>query len=120
MAVSPLTPAGHFLAMVSFKSPLPASRAKAAGVSNANADRAVDTLSEVELTSSDLNGRPQISDEIAFGHMKALEDIGYRTVGTEEALRGEQYVLEQVSEIASRCKSLKCEVSVQKGSGYHA
>lgn len=78
------------------------------------------SILSADRSQSDANGRPQISDEIAFGHMKALEDIGYRTVGTEEALRGEQYVLDQVNQIASRCKSLKCEVSVQKGSGYHA
>lgn len=52
--------------------------------------------------------------------MQALEDIGYRTVGTEEALAGEEYVLDQVKQIASRCKSLECEVMVQKGSGYHS
>jgi hypothetical protein len=56
---------------------------------------------------------------VAVAHMQALEDIGYRTVGTEEALAGEEYVLDQVNQIAARCKFLECEVSVQKGSGYH-
>jgi len=51
--------------------------------------------------------------------MQALENIGYRTVGTEEALAGEEYVLDQVNQIAARCKLLECEVSVQKGSGFH-
>ena len=71
------------------------------------------------LTARDANGRPQASEDIAIGHMQALEDIGYRTVGTEEALAGEEYVLDQVNQIASRCKNLECEVAVQKGSGYH-
>lgn len=69
---------------------------------------------------SDSFGRPQPSDDVALAHMQALEDIGYRTVGTEEALAGEQYVLDQVNAIASRCRHLDCEVSVQKGSGYHS
>jgi len=72
-----------------------------------------------ELTNRDINGRPQASEDVAVSHMQALEDIGYRTVGTEEALAGEEYVLDQVNLIASRCKLLECEVSVQKGSGYH-
>jgi hypothetical protein len=72
-----------------------------------------------QLTIRDVNGRPQASEDVAVSHMQALEDIGYRTVGTEEALAGEEYVLDQVNLIASRCKLLECEVSVQKGSGYH-
>jgi predicted solute-binding protein len=72
-----------------------------------------------QLTIRDVNGRPQASEDVAVSHMQALEDIGYRTVGTEEALAGEEYVLDQVNLIASRCKLLDCEVSVQKGSGYH-
>lgn len=57
-----------------------------------------------------------------MSHIQALEDIGYRTVGTEEAVKGEQYVEQQVRLIAERCEKngvLDCEVYVQKGSGYH-
>lgn len=66
------------------------------------------------------DGQPQISGAFAMSHMQALEDIGYRTVGTEEAVAGEEYVLDQVRQIAARCKHLQCEVDVQKGSGYHS
>lgn len=74
------------------------------------------------LTSRDANGKPQPSEEIVLKHIQALEDIGYRTVGTEEAGRGEQYVLSEVRKIEERCKRngvLDCQVWAQRGNGYH-
>lgn len=56
-------------------------------------------------------------------HVQALEDCGFRTVGTDEAVCGELYVEQEVRKIADRCLLngvLDCEVWVQKGSGYHS
>lgn len=72
---------------------------------------------------SDADGRPQPSEEIVLSHVQALENIGYRTVGTHEALAGEQYVLNQVLELVEKCNAggiLNCEWWHQKGSGFHA
>lgn len=72
--------------------------------------------------SRDAQGNPQPSEEIVLKHIQALEDIGYRTVGTEEAELGEQYVLAEVRKIEERCARngvLNCEVWVQRGNGYH-
>ncbi|KIR26373.1 hypothetical protein I307_04372 [Cryptococcus deuterogattii 99/473] len=71
----------------------------------------------------DADGRPQPSEEIVLSHVQALENIGYRTVGTHEALAGEQYVLNQVLELVEKCNAggiLNCEWWHQKGSGFHA
>ncbi|OXG17593.1 hypothetical protein C367_05083 [Cryptococcus neoformans Ze90-1] len=71
----------------------------------------------------DADGRPQPSEEIVLSHIQALENIGYRTVGTHEALAGEQYVLNQVLELVEKCNAggiLNCEWWHQKGSGFHA
>ncbi|BEJ13055.1 hypothetical protein CspHIS471_0302290 [Cutaneotrichosporon sp. HIS471] len=70
----------------------------------------------------DAEGRPQPSEEIVLAHIQALEDIGYRTVGTDEAVNGEEYVIAEVRKIEERCKAngvLNCDVWVQRGSGYH-
>lgn len=56
-------------------------------------------------------------------HIQGLEDTGYRVVGTDEAVKGEEYVLSEVRELEQRCATggvLKCEVWEQKGSGHHA
>lgn len=69
-----------------------------------------------------MNGRPQPSEEIVFGHIRALQDIGYRTVGTEEAELGERYVEAEVRKIVERCEKngvLQCDLWVQRGNGYH-
>lgn len=69
-----------------------------------------------------MNGRPQASEEIVLSHIRALEDIGYRTVGTEEAEAGERYVEAEVRNIVSRCEAngvLQCDLWVQRGNGYH-
>ncbi|WVQ80122.1 hypothetical protein IAT38_002223 [Cryptococcus sp. DSM 104549] len=68
-------------------------------------------------------GRPQPAEANVLAHIQALEDIGYRTVGTYEALAGEKYVLDQVLELVERCNAgavLNCEWFHQKGSGFHA
>lgn len=73
-------------------------------------------------THRDIKGRPQPSEQLILSHIQALEDIGYRTVGTEEAKLGEDYVINQVRSLEDRCKSngvLDCEVWVQTGSGFH-
>lgn len=71
---------------------------------------------------SDASGRAQPSEEIALSHVQALEDIGYRTVGTNEALQGEEYVLEQARALQKKCEGgvLICEVWEQIGSGGHS
>ncbi|ORY22823.1 hypothetical protein BCR39DRAFT_550650 [Naematelia encephala] len=68
----------------------------------------------------DALGKPQVSEELVLKHIKALETIGYRTVGTPQALQGEEYVIEQVRKLEAQCDVLKCEVWVQKGDGFHA
>lgn len=71
---------------------------------------------------SDANGRPQGSEENVLTHIRALEEIGYRTVGTEEAVQGEVYVEQEVRKLVQQCNDndvLNCEVWVQRGQGYH-
>ncbi|WWC94440.1 hypothetical protein V866_001285 [Kwoniella sp. B9012] len=71
----------------------------------------------------DANGNPQPSEQLILGHIESLETIGYRTVGTSEAVKGEEYVLGEVRKIVSRCEEsdvLNCEWWVQQGSGFHS
>ncbi|WVQ67426.1 uncharacterized protein L199_005623 [Kwoniella botswanensis] len=71
----------------------------------------------------DVNGIPQPSEQLILGHIDSLENIGYRTVGTSEAVKGEEYVLGEVRKIVSRCEEgdvLNCEWWVQQGSGFHS
>ncbi|WRT66692.1 uncharacterized protein IL334_003653 [Kwoniella shivajii] len=80
------------------------------------------TLPEL-LPPYDIDGNPQPSESLILGHIGALEDIGYRTVGTHEAVAGEEYVLSQVQKILRRCEEggvLNCEWWVQQGSGFHS
>ncbi|WVF71126.1 hypothetical protein IAT40_005923 [Kwoniella sp. CBS 6097] len=75
------------------------------------------------LPPHDAQGRPQPSEELILSHIGALENIGYRTVGTHEAIAGEQYVLGEVQKLLIQCEEggvLNCEWWEQKGSGYHA
>ncbi|WWD16980.1 hypothetical protein CI109_101414 [Kwoniella shandongensis] len=68
-------------------------------------------------------GRPQPAEELILGHIQALETIGYRTVGTYEAIAGEEYVLSEVQKLVRICDeggNLKCDWWAQKGSGFHA
>jgi hypothetical protein len=72
---------------------------------------------------SDASGRPQPSESEVIAHITALENAGYRIVGTHEALKGEQYVIDQVRALEGRCNDggiLQCDVWVQKGSGCHS
>ena len=72
---------------------------------------------------STTDGKPQTSEHLIYGHIKALEDIGYRTVGTEEAALGEAYVEVEVRKLEKQCQAagiVKCEVWVQIGDGKHS
>jgi hypothetical protein len=67
-------------------------------------------------------GGPQPSEELVLNHIRALETIGYRTVGTPQARRGELYVEEQVRALERQCQQdgvLDCTVFVQTGDGFH-
>ena len=72
---------------------------------------------------SDNHGRAQPSESLILSHITALENIGYRSVGTYQSKAGEEYIVSQVRLLESRCAEggvLNCEVWVQKGSGFHA
>lgn len=65
---------------------------------------------------------PDVSEVNIMAHIQALEDIGYRTVGTEEAVAGEVYVYERVKELQKRCNAagvMQCDVWWQQGDGLH-
>jgi hypothetical protein len=83
------------------------------------------------LTKSAPDARPQPAESNVLRHIAELERIGYRTVGTQEAILGEEYVIDQVRELERMCKIggglpsptgpvLDCEVWVQTGKGYHS
>lgn len=68
------------------------------------------------------DGTPVVSEGNILKHIQALEDIGYRIVGTEEAEAGELYVYDQVEALANQCslsEVLECHVWYQKGDGMH-
>lgn len=68
------------------------------------------------------DGTPVVSEFNILKHIQALEDIGYRIVGTEEAEAGELYVYDQVEALANQCalsEVLECSVWYQKGDGMH-
>lgn len=70
----------------------------------------------------DSQGRPQVSEVHINQHVQALEDIGYRVVGTEEAVRGEEYVyreMEKLDQICQASKVLECTLWMQQGDGSH-
>lgn len=63
-----------------------------------------------------------VSEINIMEHIQALENIGYRTVGTEEAVAGEVYVYERVKELQQRCNAagvMSCDVWWQQGDGLH-
>ncbi|RXW13262.1 hypothetical protein EST38_g12592, partial [Candolleomyces aberdarensis] len=71
---------------------------------------------------------PQIAESEILGVAKFLsEEIGYRTVGTEEHAAADQWMVIQANKIKEECENvvaktgrkLQCEVSRQQGSGYH-
>ena len=91
-------------------------------LSDVTLPQSIDDPPIAALSNSDANGAPQPAEEVVLRHIKALEDIGYRTVGTQEAEAGERYVEAQVRALVNKCDEgdvLKCEVWVQRGSGYH-
>jgi hypothetical protein len=82
-----------------------------------------------------LNGAPQISETAILGYARYLsEDIGFRTVGTEEHMLADRWMMEQAETIRKLCnnaindvnsgsnpekRTLECEVWRQEGSGAH-
>lgn len=65
---------------------------------------------------------PQFSEHKALEHIQALEDVGYRIVGTKEHAAGLEYVLRVADELIEKCLAfpeLECEVWHQQGSGSH-
>lgn len=76
-------------------------------------------------TISSPSGRPQPAESNVLRHIGELERIGYRTVGSPEAVLGEDYVIAEVEKLDKMCKSQKgakldCDVWVQSGTGYHS
>ena len=74
------------------------------------------------ISRRDVLDRPRPSEEIVLAHIAALEDIGFRIVGLEQARAGEEYVIQQVRELDQRCEAdgvLECKVYIQDGSGFH-
>lgn len=68
------------------------------------------------------SGAPQFSEALARAHVQALEDIGYRIVGTPEHASGRDYVLAEARRLAALCAGvagLECEVELQRGNGSH-
>lgn len=54
--------------------------------------------------------------------MTALEDIGYRIVGTKEHIVGREYVYDHLETLKAKCElveGLECELELQQGSGHH-
>lgn len=63
-----------------------------------------------------------VSEANIMKHIQVLEDIGYRIVGTVEAVEGELYVLDQAEALANKCAMsdvLECNLWYQKGDGMH-
>lgn len=74
------------------------------------------------LSSTSFFGRPQFSELLARSHIQALENAGYRIVGTPEHVAGRDYVLAEVERLADICRGvdgLECEVELQRGNGSH-
>ncbi|KAJ9119852.1 hypothetical protein QFC24_005566 [Naganishia onofrii] len=68
------------------------------------------------------DGTPVVSEANIMKHIQVLEDIGYRIVGTVEAVEGELYVLDQAEALANKCAMsdvLECNLWYQKGDGMH-
>ncbi|GLB41442.1 putative peptide hydrolase [Lyophyllum shimeji] len=75
-----------------------------------------------------LTGLPQISEARIRAFAKYLsEDIGYRTVGTQEHALADKWMVEQAEAVRRNCeevvaatgRKLECEVWHQEGSGSH-
>lgn len=76
-----------------------------------------------------LTNEPQISETRILEIARTLsEDIGYRTAGTLEHARGEDWLWDQVTQIKKSCdelvarssnSGLECEIWHQKGSSSH-
>ncbi|KAL7413564.1 hypothetical protein BDY24DRAFT_388928 [Mrakia frigida] len=67
-------------------------------------------------------GAPQFSERLALGHVQALEDCGFRIVGTKEHAAGRDYVYGVVQGLQRECEGvegMECEVWWQQGDGSH-
>ncbi len=63
-----------------------------------------------------------MSEGNILAHIAALEEIGFRIVGTEEAVKGEEYVIDEVVKLKERCDEggiIKCDMWIQIGDGVH-
>lgn len=68
------------------------------------------------------DGTPIVSEGNILAHIAALEEIGFRIVGTEEAVKGEEYVIDEVVKLKERCDEggiIKCDMWIQIGDGVH-
>jgi hypothetical protein len=81
---------------------------------------------QVSPTSSD--GRAQLSEAVILDHVKFLsEDIGFRSVGTVEHAKADEWVWEMAQTFQKECeeivrksdRKLECEIWHQRGSGSH-
>lgn len=57
-----------------------------------------------------------------MNHVQRLEDIGYRIIGTYEAVDGEQYVYDVMQGLLEQCDRsnvLECSLWMQEGDGMH-
>ncbi|CED83794.1 Aminopeptidases of the M20 family [Phaffia rhodozyma] len=69
-----------------------------------------------------ITNEPQFSESLAISHIQALEDSGWRIVGTDEHVKGRDYVWNQVKVLKEKCdqvQGLDCEVDLQRGNGNH-
>ena len=74
------------------------------------------------MLSSPEHGLPVVSEINIISHVQRLEDIGYRVIGTEEAVEGEQYVYDVMQNLLAQCTRshvLECSLWMQEGDGMH-
>jgi hypothetical protein len=73
-------------------------------------------------SSSPIGSPPVLSELNIIHHVQTLEDIGYRIIGTDEAVLGEQYVYDVMEGLAESCAKstvLECDLWMQVGDGMH-
>lgn len=69
-----------------------------------------------------ITSEPQFSETLALSHVQALEDCGWRIVGTDEHVKGRDYVWDEVTRLKNQCdkvEGLECEIDLQRGNGSH-
>jgi hypothetical protein len=65
---------------------------------------------------------PVVSEGNIRQHIQALENIGFRIIGTDEAVLGEEYVYNIMDDLNEKCKAskvLECTLWLQEGDGMH-